>query len=202
MENIKSLAYHLLGKTRADVLSALLLQPGKSIHVRELARITGSSAGSLHRELRSLSALGLILRKEVGRQVHYQANTEASIFSELAGLLKKTSGVVDVLRKALEPIRAVVKLAFIHGSVAAGTERPGSDIDIMVLGEATFADVSLAFADAQTSLQREVNPTPLRVDDFFHKLQQEDGFAKAVAGGARIWLIGTEDDFAKLAANQ
>lgn len=48
----------LLGQTRSAVLSTLLLRPETSLHVRELARITGASPGSLHRELRSLTELG------------------------------------------------------------------------------------------------------------------------------------------------
>ena len=64
-----SVATHLLGQTRSAVLIALLLHPESSLHVRELARLTGASAGSLHRELRALAELGLLIRQEVGRQV-------------------------------------------------------------------------------------------------------------------------------------
>ena len=48
---MKSLDVELLGQTRAAVLSALLLRPERALHVRELARLTGASPGSLHREL-------------------------------------------------------------------------------------------------------------------------------------------------------
>jgi predicted transcriptional regulator len=87
------IAEYLLGQTRSRVLAALLLHPEKALHVRELARLTGASAGSLHRELRGLSDAGLLLRSEVGRQVHYQANTQSPVFNDLAGLLRKTVGV-------------------------------------------------------------------------------------------------------------
>ena len=88
-----SLAFHLLGQTRSAVLSALLLHPEASLHVRELARLTGASAGSLHRELRSLADLGLLLRQEVGRQVHYRANPDSPVFEELSSFLRKTAGL-------------------------------------------------------------------------------------------------------------
>lgn len=197
-----SIAHHLLGQTRSSVLSALFLHPDRSLHVRELARVTGASPGSLHRELRALSDLGLLLRKEVGRQVHYQANPQSPVFFELAGLLRKTAGVADVLRDALLPLGDRVTLAFIYGSVAAGKERPGSDVDVMVLGNAGFADVAMAFADVQTSLAREVNPTPMSPADFARKLAEGDGFARSVAANPRIWLIGDEDDFAELASHR
>ena len=195
-----SLAYSLLGQTRSSVLSALLLHPDKSLHVRELARVVGASPGSLHRELRLLTDLGLLLRQEVGRQVHYQANPQCPVFAELAGLLRKTLGVADVLRDALVPLGDRVALAFVYGSMAAGTERPGSDVDVMVLGDVGFADVAMAFADVQATLAREVNPTPMSTADFARKFAEGDGFACSVAANPRIWLIGGEDDFAKLAS--
>ena len=77
----------LLGNTRAAVLRTLLLEPDAALHVRELARVTGASPGSLHRDLRTLTDLGLLLREEVGRQVHYRANRECGSFNALVDLL-------------------------------------------------------------------------------------------------------------------
>lgn len=197
---MSSIAHYLLGQTRSSVLSALFLHPEQSLHVRELARATGASPGSLHRELRALADLGLLLRQEVGHQVHYRANPQCGVFSEIAGLLRKTSGVADVLRDALSPLGDKVVLAFIYGSVAAGTERPASDVDVMLLGSAGFADVALILAQVQSTLGREVNPTPLSLKEFSQKLKEGDGFARSVASSPKIWLKGGEDDFAKLVA--
>jgi len=192
----------LFGQTRSAVLSALLLHPEDSLHVRELARLTGASAGSLHRELRALADVGLLLRQEVGRQVHYRANTASPVFDELAGLLRKTAGLADVLRDALASLDSKVRLAFVYGSVASGTERSGSDVDLMVLGSAGFADVARATAAAQSTLRREVNPTVMTPREFARKLASGDSFARSVAKGVRLWLIGGEDDFAELAPNR
>jgi predicted nucleotidyltransferase len=197
-----SIATHLLGQTRSAVLGTLLLHPEDSLHVHELARRTGASAGSLHRELRALAELGVLLRQEVGRQVHYRANLASPVFAELAGLLRKTAGLADVLRDALLPLGKKVALAFVFGSVAAGSERPGSDVDLMVLGSASFADLARALASAQEMLGREVNPTVITPREFARKLSDNDGFARSVAKGPRIWLIGGEDDFAELATHR
>ena len=197
-----SVATQLLGQTRSAVLATLLLRPEASLHVRELARIAGVSAGSLHRELRMLAGLGLLVRQEVGRQVHYRANQASPVFAELAGLLRKTSGLADVLREALTPLAGKVSLAFVYGSVAAGTEGASSDVDVMVLGSASFTDVVRALSSAQTVLQREVNPTVMRARAFEQRLAAGDGFARSVTKGQRLWLIGGEDDFAKPVADR
>ena len=194
---MKSIASLLLGHTRAAVLGALLLHPERSLHVRELARLTRTSAGSLHRELRMLADHGLLRREEIGRQVHYRANRESAIFTELAGLLRKTSGVADVLRDALAPLGNDVEQAFIFGSVAAGTERASSDIDVMVLGPVGFADVVCALASAQATLGREINPTVMPTRVFAERMASGDPFAESVASGARIWLTGDAGDSAE-----
>lgn len=199
---MNSLAHHLLGQTRSRVLSALLLHPERALHVRELARVAQTSPGSLHRDLRTLADLGLLIRQDVGRQVTYQANPQSPVFAELAGLLRKTAGLADVLREALAPLGDAVAMAFVYGSMADGTERPGSDVDLMVLGHAGFVDVTLALAGMAERLGREVNPTPMTAQDFARRLGEGDGFASSVAAGARIWVKGEEHDFAELVAHR
>src|SRR2546429_414367 len=113
-----SIAHHLLGQTRSAVLSTLLLHPEDSLHVRELAR------------------------------------------------------------------------------------RTGSDVDLMVLGRAGFADLARALAGAQAALRREVNPTVTTPREFRQKLAAGDGFARSVLKGPKLWLMGDESDFAELAAHR
>jgi predicted nucleotidyltransferase len=197
-----SLAHHLFGQTRSRVLSALLLHPESAWHVRELARMTGASPGSLHRELRSLAGLGLLQREEIGRQVHYRANRDSPVFDELAGLLRKTAGLADVLRDALEPLSKRIDVAFVYGSIASGKERARRDVDVMVLGDAGFAALVQALAPPQQTLGREVNVTPMKPAVFAAKLREKDGFALDVMNGAKIFVMGNEHDLAELAEDR
>lgn len=202
MGYMPTLAHQLLGQTRSAVLAALLLRPQTSLHVRELARLTGASAGSLHRELRLLADLGLLLRQEVDRQVHYQANSTHPLYPELAQLLRKTSGLVDVLREALEPLGTKVEVAFVYGSMATGTERPSSDVDLMVLGKATFADLARALSPAQATLRRDVNPTVMTRRELASRLAAGEGFARRVMQGEKLWVKGNENDLAESAEDR
>lgn len=190
---MQSIAHFLLGQTRSAVLSALLLHPESSLHVRELARLTGASPGSLHRDLRAMTALGLLLRQEVGRQVHYRANTQSPVFEELAGLLRKTAGLVDVLRDALEPVADRIAYAFVYGSMASGAEHAHSDVDVMIVGKIGFGDAVQALSVAQDKLRREVNPTVLTPAQVARKLKEKDGFVAQVWAKPRLWIIGDED---------
>jgi predicted nucleotidyltransferase len=193
-----SLATELLGASRAAILATLLVRPEREVHVRELARMTGISAGTLHRELRVLSDLGLLARREIGRQVFYSANQKSAVFAELAGLLRKTAGLADLLRTALAPLSDRILVAFIYGSMAAGTAAAHSDVDVMVVGSATFSEVVKALHGAQDKVGREINPTVMSPAEFKRKRAGADGFVVSVARAPKIWLIGDADDFAKL----
>jgi DNA-binding transcriptional ArsR family regulator len=187
-----TLAHFLLGQTRSSVLSVLLLRPESALHVRELARLTGASPGSLHRELRALAERGLLRREERGRQVYYQANVQSPVFEELAGFLRKTAGIVDVLRDALAPLADRIELAFVYGSVARGREHSHSDVDLMIIGDVEFADAVLALPRAQQSLRREINPTVMTSTEFVAKRKQATSFVAQVWKGPKLWVLGSE----------
>lgn len=187
---------------RRQVLALLLLRPEERFYVREIARLTGAAPGSLHRELKQLHEAGLLLREEVGNQVRYVANRDCPIFEELASIFRKTCGLADVLREALRPLGGQVELAFIFGSVAQGRAHSDSDIDLLVLGSADFVAVVGALADCHARLGREVNPVVMSRDEFLQKYHAEDRFIRRIAGEAKVFVKGGENDFGQLVADR
>ena len=85
----------LFGSYRRHILALLLLRPGESFYVREIARLTGVPAGSLHRELKLLTSAGLLERSTAGNQVRYQVDRKCPIHEELAGIFRKTVGLAE-----------------------------------------------------------------------------------------------------------
>jgi DNA-binding transcriptional ArsR family regulator len=110
----------LFGAYRRQILGLLLLRADETFYVREIARVTGVPAGSIHRELKALSDASLLTRTSSGNQVRYQANRECPIYEELAGIFRKTAGLADVLRELLQPLGKKIEFALVFGSVAAG----------------------------------------------------------------------------------
>jgi predicted nucleotidyltransferase len=189
----------LFGGYRRDALALLLLHPEATFHVREVARMTGRAAGTMLRELNALADAGILDRQRVGNQVRFQANANCPIFDDLRNILKRTAGIADVLREALEPLAERLDVVFVFGSVARGDERAGSDIDLMVIGEVSFAEVIEALTPAQAVLRRAVNPTVYPPGEFRKKARDEPFLAR-VLDDKRIFVIGSDDDLGKLAA--
>lgn len=191
----------LFSEYRKRILGLLLLHPNTSYHMRELARLTNTASGTLHKELVKLTAGGILQSKKVGNQVHYSANTQCRIFSELASILRKTSGLTDVVAEALVGVKDQITLAFIYGSIARGEEQAASDVDIMLIGALSFGDAVTALYACQSTLQREITPVVYSVDEFNRRLQQQDSFLNDVLAKPKLFIIGNDNELRKLTEN-
>lgn len=189
----------LFGSYRKKVLSLLLLHPEATYHVREVARLTSTTPGTLHKELARLAEAGLLLRQTQGNQVRYQANRQCPVFGELASLMRKTTGAAEVVLEAVAPL--LPTLALIFGSVARGTETADSDVDLLLIGDVGFADVVRATYPAQESLGREINPVVHSAAEFQRRAMAGDPFVLDVMANPKIFLIGTERDLGELAGH-
>ncbi len=195
MGTAATLSNVLFGRTRGAVLAVLYGHVGESYYLRQLARMTGIALGPVQRELRQLVDAGLVTKRIQGTQTLFTANESSPVFSEMRSLVAKTVGMHDVLLAALSPLSSKIDLAFVYGSVARAGETEQSDIDLMVVGTAGFADVVDQIANAQKILNREINPTVYTAREFGSKLR--GNFMKTILGG-KLFIIGGEDDLREL----
>jgi predicted nucleotidyltransferase len=190
----------LLSKTKQHILAATLLQPDRSLYLLELARHLRLRPSSLQRELKQLSQGGILKRHQNGNRVYFQADTTCPVFSELAQILFKTVGVVDALRNALEPISNQIDLAFVYGSLAASAERSASDIDLMVIGSASLSRIAPLLRDLERRVGRAINPSVYGREEFSRRVQRENHFLRSVLQEKPLFIIGGQDELAKLTA--
>jgi len=187
---------------RRRVLCLLLLHPERALHVREIARLTGTTAGTLNKELARLHAAGLLTRESVGNQVRYAADRASPIYAELAGILRKTIGLADVLADALAPSAPTLSVALVFGSVARGSETARSDVDVLLIGSLTFGDAVQLLYPAQATVGREINPMVFSAEEWRTRLKAKDPFAREVLAKPKIFLIGNEDELENLGRHQ
>ena len=193
-QNISSV---LFPSYRRRVLGLLLLHPDEALHGREIARRTSLPSGTITRELTRLAQVGLLKREKRGNQLLYSAERSCPVFEELASILRKTSGVADVIAGALDPAGDRIHVAFIYGSVGRGEERAGSDIDLIVIGDVGFAEAVKLLHASQSVLGREINPKVYSRKEWATKCTTPDAFLRDVLAKPKIFVIGTEDELAK-----
>jgi hypothetical protein len=185
----------LFTRTQQRVLGLLFGNPARSFYSNEIVRLCGVGIGTVHRELARLLASGLVTAGLIGNQKHYQANRATPVFDELRGLALKTFGVADVLRAALAPLASRIRVAFVHGPIAAGTAGASSEVDVMVLSDYLgYGEVIAALAPAERSLGRGVNPSIYGRVEFLRRVSEEGGFLGRAIQGPRILLIGSDVD--------
>ena len=196
--NTESLTTVLFSKTRRAVLGLILSHPDRAFYLREIVKLTGLGIGQLQREFEQLNAAGIIRRFEQGRHVYFQADQNCPVYDELRGIIRKTVGVADELRRALVPLRERIVVAFIFGSIARGDENSGSDLDVMIIGDVTLSEVVEAVRGSEDTLLRPVNPSVYPVKEFTAKLVAKQHFLTRVMASEKLLLIGDEHDLATL----
>ncbi len=198
MRKIKTLDA-LLPKTRQGILAATLVQPEKAWYVSELARRMSVPASSLQRELHELSGAGILRMHRQGRMVYYRANTDSPVFPELRGLLLKTAGLVDVLTQALKPLAQRLRIVFVYGSIASNKEQSDSDIDLMLIGQVSPAELALPLRRAREFLGREINPTVYTSAEFERKRAARDPFLTQVLESPKLFVLGNSNELGEAA---
>jgi DNA-binding transcriptional ArsR family regulator len=186
-----ALAGALFPKTRSAILRELYREPD-GLHLRELERRTGVNSRHVARELHALTAVGILKSRRVGRQIIYSLDPQCPIYDELRSIVRKTVGIVDVLRETLAPVADQIELAYVYGSHARGEERNDSDIDLMVVGAASLRDLSSPLRAAAGIMRREINPTAYRLAEYDAALQDAESFARRIHDGPRIPVLGGE----------
>lgn len=194
-----SIAEALFGKTRRRVLGLLYGRPDKSFYLRQITRETAAGIGSVQRELDRLTGADLVTRHPLGNQVHFRANRDSPVFEELHGLMKKTTGLADVVRSALVKLEQKIHVAFVFGSVAKGSHSTYSDVDLLIVGDLGLRDVVPLLSPVQDQLGREVNPTVYRPQEFSSLSRDDDHFLGRVLQEPRIFILGNEDELGRLA---
>jgi predicted nucleotidyltransferase len=86
----------------------------------------------------------------------------------------------------------------VYGSVARGEEAASSDVDLMVVGEVSFAEVVTALGDSETKLGREVKSNRTRAPRVSRKAFHQESLLWTVAKEKKLFVIGDENKFRRL----
>lgn len=194
---VSGLAQALFTRVQQRVLGILFGSPDRAFHASEIIRLAESGSGAVQRELARLATAGLITADKVGNRRMYRANRTSPIYKELRGLVAKTVGLVQPITRALEPYRQLIDVAFIYGSVARGTDKSGSDIDLMIVSnDLSYSEVYTALMKAEKNLRRKVSPTLMTLAEWKKKVGNNDNFVSKVNRHPRLVVLGSGDALA------
>jgi predicted nucleotidyltransferase len=179
-----------VGRFRA--LRALFAEPGRGFGQRELAAEADIDPGGVARLLKRWVAAGLVTRRQQDGLPRYYASTDPAL-KPLVTLMLQDSVLVSTLREALATVPGVA-VALVFGSVARGEAGAGSDVDVLVLGNASELKVNAALKPAGRILGRAVHATASTINGFIEQVRGGESFAQDIVQGPRIALLGSLED--------
>jgi predicted nucleotidyltransferase len=191
----------LFSKIRKKILVLFFTHPDTEYHLREVARCIQGGRGAVARELNALAEVGILVREERANLVIYSANHDCPVYDEIHNLIVKTAGVADVLLSALSNLEDV-SYAFIFGSSASGNLDGLSDIDVFVIGDIDFTEVSRVLFPAEKTLSRDISPVVYSEEEYANKLLEHNHFVMNVLEKPIIMLIGDEDELRAMGSEQ
>jgi predicted nucleotidyltransferase len=183
----------LSSKVRAEVFRLLFGLNDDALHVRGIERKTGFAIGTIQTELKKLHRLNLVIKKRDGNRLYYRANQQHPVFSEIQALVIKTVGLLDILKSALADEKEI-RVAFVFGSIARGSEKADSDIDLMVIGNIGLRTLTRLLRGLAEKLGREINPYILSTKEFNLRKSENEHFVTQVLKDSKLFIIGEEDD--------
>ena len=191
MVNLRAL---ISSKTRIELLKILVLNPESAFHINELSRRTGFSPRGVEKELKNLLSGGILKKEVSGNQHRYQLDPQCTINSEIRGLVLKTVGVSDVIKKALSSVEDKIDIAFVFGSFATGDYGNASDVDLLVVSNLSGVKLAELLGPAQNEIGRPINVSQFTPSEYRQRRESEDHFLIRALEGPRIDIIGHIDE--------
>ncbi len=183
----------LFSSTRAELLGLFFNNPDEKYYLREIARHIGKDAAGIKRELDKLVKIGLLASEKRGVQKYYSSNRNSPVFSEMKGLIFKTTGAQGSIKAALSRLKGI-QSAFLYGSYAKGAEKEDSDINLMVIGQVNITELNDVVMSLEEKLKREIDYLVFDEQEFRKRRESKDPFIREVLKGKKILLIGKEDE--------
>lgn len=185
-------------ETTAKVLALLSSMPGQELHTNEIARRTESVPNAVQRALTKSLERGLVQSRRVGNLRLWSMNQRNPLYASIRETFARTYGVPAQLAQVLER-HGHVKFAFIFGSYVTARDDPTSDIDLFVVGDPDWVQLSEVVRDAGRDLGREINTVVWTDGDLDHSQGNQRSFLDNILDAPMMWLLGDRSEFERRA---
>lgn len=179
---------------RKKIILLLLYNIEDSFYINQIARLIGTSAGNIQRELRKLEKSGLLIKEKKANLVYFKMNTKISLFNDFKNIVDKTIGLKNILEKDLEKVKDI-DFAFLFGSYVKGDFNSNSDIDLYVIGNISEKRLYKIIKKVEEKIFREINYHLSNREEFQVKMK-ESFFHKEILENFII-IIGDQNEFKK-----
>lgn len=153
----------ITSKTRIKLLLKFFSNVNSTAYLRSLADEFNESTNSVRLELNNMTKAGLLISRENGRTVEYQANNKHPLFPEINTLVLKHFGLYNIAENVIKKL-GDVRLAFITGDYANGID--SGIIDLIVVGRVDVPKLNVMLARVEKKINRKIRTLVLSYEEF------------------------------------
>jgi len=163
------------------ILAVMAEEPEREFYQREIARLAGISIGATSQRLRQLSKHGMVTFKKSGKMLFYRYNLQDPLAKQFKILMN-----VNAVHGLVEQLRSHAKRVILFGSCAEGTNAKESDIDLLILSEASrkVREVASKYSE---SLSRKVSPVIVTANEFRQLRSKDRPLYERAMKGIVLW---------------
>jgi DNA-binding transcriptional ArsR family regulator len=166
-------------RTRVDILVKLFLNPGLKAYLRQLASEFNISTNAVRTELNHLTDHKILISERSGRSVYYQANTHHPLFPELFSMVRKITGIDELVRSVVDRL-GNLEAAYLVGDYARGVDT--GIIDVVLVGDIDKIQLDDFALKTEAYIQRKIRSLVLTKEEFI-RLTEKNSFDPVV----RLW---------------
>jgi hypothetical protein len=122
----------ITSKTRVKLLLKFFLNSNSTSYLRNLETEFRESSNSIRVELNRFEEAGLLKAKISGNKKLYRANKKHPLYSDLHSIIKKYTGLDQVIEEIIEKLGDVEKV-YVTGEIAQGMD--AKIIDLILTGK-------------------------------------------------------------------
>jgi len=174
----------LRSREMKELLSYCYLNPAKTFYVNDMVKRLRLDKRNLVKKIHELQEQGLLRGEAQGNMKLYSLNKEYPLYNEYRTIVMKTVGLEHMLARSLKGLG--IEKAYIYGSYAAHGLKEHSDIDLLIIGSFSIADVQKRLNALGNRIGREMNPVYMDAGEFQKRLKAKDPFLTRVMESPKI----------------
>lgn len=190
----KSLNYLFVSKVRIKCLKYFFSNPDVPIHLRGAARELREEINAVRRELMRLNEIKLLKSDTRGNKKYFALNPDFPFYDELAAMVLKSDGLGEAMIKNQNKLGSVY-FAALTTQYVNGMSQNQKDIDMVIVGDVDIHMLASLIQREETSMEREINYTVLKLSEFNLRKKRRDPFIINILLDTKVLLIGNRDEF-------
>ena len=179
-----------VSRVRVKILQLFLTSPAGLFHVREIVRRVSEEINAVRRELARMEKFGMVTSEWRANRRLYRFRKDYIFYSELLGLVAKTSGLGGGIVKKRQNL-GKIKYAFLATRFLEGKTET-ENVDLLIVGQVVLPELQALIADEQAKRETEINYSYMDVAEFQFRVRRRDPFILRVLTQPKVMLLGDE----------